>query len=394
MEGCLSRFLSSFYNYQDQATDAPYDFGYAGGLTCLSTIALGRKWIDRGSGIRPNLFTMLVAGSSDARKSTSIKNAQSVIEQVEEDRIGPDDFTPEGLVYYMRKRSKGSQGGIRNKLLIPIEEYGEVLARAGSYASGLTATLCKLYDGSDYERIRSGKRPVLVPKPRLSIFAACALGMFEKFGNSNDWATGFYPRFLFVTPRERPAKKPAAPPKPKAAFDDTVLRLKALRDQLKANPGPMPTTSAAETLQANFANTLPESDDPVIAAIRERYLNTVWKVAILYQIDEDPDQAIGAQSMTYAIWWMERCWQSFQLVYNATAGSEFTRVLRRVNQKIKDTGDDGITKRDLLRIFTMSSEKLLPILDILLKMGAVYTTRGPPGPRGGRPQEVLVAAKG
>jgi len=150
----MSQFLSAWEAYVSQATDASWDYIHAGGLTALSTIALGRRTIDRGSGVKPYIFVMITGPSSAKRKTTIVRHVVDLVNEVEPDRIGPNDFTPEYLVAYIRDRPGGKK--VNNRLLLPIKEFGTILAQQRSYAATLAPMMCDLYDGDDYRRGRVG----------------------------------------------------------------------------------------------------------------------------------------------------------------------------------------------------------------------------------------------
>lgn len=373
----MSRFLDAYEAFVRKATDTPLEFGHAAGLTCLSTIALGRRRIDRGNGIKPNLFLMLTAGSSKDRKSTNVQHAKKIITDVEGDRLGPEDFTAEGLVFYMRDRKSGKS---RTRLLLPIEEFGGTLAAASSYAANLSTIFCKLYDGESFERVRSGKRALKVLKPRLSVFGAVAYGMLEKYVDPQDWVTGFFARFLFIEPITRPLPYPAAPPFPQIEYDAARAALLDLRNELKANPGAMAVDPAADAIHRSYVTSFPDDfGDPVVAAQRERYLNTLWKLAMLYQIDEKPSADIGAVAMQKAIDFGQKTWDSFNRIYVATSGSPLTKKIRQVWKRIDAAGQEGINKRELMRRFHLMSDQMVNIVDTLLKMTVVRTAPGKGG---------------
>lgn len=382
----MSRFLAAYQTLFSKSTDAPREFGHAGALNCLSGIALGRRWIDRGGGIRPNLYMMLVAGSSSDRKSTSVRLSMNLLEAVAPERVGPDDFTAEGLLKYMRPR-KG-KGKTRNKLVLGIEEFGQTLAAKGSYAETLGATLCKLYDGSDFTRVRATSQMLTISKPRIGVFAAVAYGMLEQFADPREWATGFYSRFLFVTPLFWGPKYTTVPPTAKHEFDAARLALASLQDELKQAPGPMAVLPSAEQLHAQYAASFPNFDDnPIWAAQRERTLYSVWKLAMLYQIDDDPHAPISPYAMDSAITFARRSWRGFKKIHAATASDEFSRLANKISDRIRESGTEGFAKREILRSFNLTVGKLVPILDTLVKMGAVEIVNVVPT-GGGRPREV------
>jgi hypothetical protein len=384
----VSRFLGAYEAFIAKATDAPVEFGHAAGLACLSTVALGRRWIDRGQGIRPNLYLLLTADSSKDRKSTSVGHAVDLLRDVEEERLAPGDFTAEGLISYMRKRKTGSKA----KLLIAISEFGQYLAAAGTYGATTSATLCKLYDGESFERVRSGKKPLIIENPRVSMIGAVAYGMLEKYADPKEWITGFFARMMFVTPRTRPPRYDSPPPKPRFERDVARACLGDLRDELKRTGlKPLGVTAEADAVYSKWAKGfIQEMPDPAAMAARERLLNGVWKVAMLYQIDADPNESVSAEAMARACAFGQNCWASFLVVYGATAGDNFSRILRRAWQFISAAGPAGVSRREILRRFGANANVVLNALDVLQKMDAV-ALKNLPAPKGGRPSTVCVA---
>lgn len=367
----MSRFLAAYRTYMAKATDAPKSFVMAGGLACLSTISLSRRWLNKGNGVRPNVFLMLTADSSKNRKSFSVDTPVELLRDVEEDRVGPKDFTSEGLIFTMRKRAKGKS---RNKLVLPISEFGRYLAAAQSYAASTGAMLCDLYDGDDYERVRSGKRPLYVEKPRLSMLAAVAYGMLEKYADPKDWITGFFARIVWVMPEVDPDRVRYfnQPTKPTAERDLAKAALIDLREELKGSPGAMAVSAPADAMFDAFARPFAsqEVNDPVLEAQRERLLNTIWKFATLFQIDENPQHAIGPQAMQEAITFALQAWDSFQKIYAKTAASPFVKLANRVHRIVWDAGGQ-MPSREVYRSLHLSSEHLTRVLDMLVKMGVL-----------------------
>ncbi len=387
----MSRFLATYQAFVSKATDAPAEFGHAGGLACLSTIALGRRWIARGQdGIKPNIFLMLVAGSSRDRKSTSVKMATSLLRDVEHERVGPTNFTAEGLLVQMAKKNEKDEQ--RNKMLVPMSEFGEYLSSAATYGTTTASTLCALYDGEDYDRVRAGGAPIYIAKPRLSILAAVAYGMLEKYGDARDWNTGFFNRFLFVAPNpEIPRTRyDAEPVFPAAEADYARAALADLQRSLEETKGPMGISKAGEEIYRGFSKTIPaDSEDPVLSAQRERLLNAVWKLSMLYQVDLDPHMPISELAVTRACDFAQMSWAAFKLVYSKTAADDFSRLLRRVIEFVA-AHPEGTTRRVILHQFHLNAARLLPVLEFGLKMGAI---RSQVIPTATKPREVLTAGR-
>lgn len=316
---------------------------------------------------------MLVAGSGVARKSSSVKTAVNMLRDVEPDRVGPSDFTAEALLSFMAKKPDG--GEQRSKILIPMEEFGQYLSSAASYGTTTAATLCALYDGEDYERVRAGGANFYISNPRVSIIAAVAFGMMEKYADSRDWTTGFFNRFLFVIPERTRPRFDTIPPWPAQEADRARAALKDLAVELENTPGPMTISQEAESVFKKLVEVVPPvDDDPIAASARERLLNSVWKLAMLYQIDAMPGHLISAGATDKACAFAFNCWKAFRAVYAQTASTDLARLVKQVQSFIEAYGPTGVPKRNVYRKFHISAEKLNTVLDIAVKWGLIYST--------------------
>lgn len=370
----MSRFIGPYLDFFTKTTDAPIEFGLAGALSCISGIALNRRWIDRGaSGIRPSVYFMLTAGSSVARKSTAVDLAKDMLEAVEPERMGPEDFTAEALVDWMRG-SKGADGERkgRSTVYLPMPEYGQYLAVSGGYGGSVAATLCRLYDGGDFTRSRIGRGTVTIMQPRVTVLAACAYGMFERYMQQADWVTGLYARFLFVEPKAPRNHFEAPPATPKAEKDRARAALHELKRQLSASACAVSILPQAEALYKDFAKTINRTEDPVEAAHRERLLNAVWRIALLYQLDIDPELHIGPDAMDRACVFASGCWDSFKHVFNVASGDEFSRARMRIWRAVAAAGEKGVPKSTILRNYNLTGAKLVQIVDSLVKLGCIH----------------------
>ena len=232
----MSRFLAPYMQYVAQRTDAPVEFGAAAGLMCLSGITMGRRWLP--SGLHPNIYMLLVGPSSRDRKSTSISLAMDILEDVEPQRIGPNDFTSEGLVSRMRTTKDSDPEN--SKMVIAIPEFGTYLTGAKkNYMLGGSTLLCQLYDGDTVSRARA-KDTIIVKRPRVSLIGGCAHGMLEKYVEGVDWEGGFFARMLFILGKTKTHDFNTLPTKNDAARDVVRAALKDLSNELKAQQGAHP----------------------------------------------------------------------------------------------------------------------------------------------------------
>jgi len=375
--GGVSRFLSYFENAAVKATDAPQDFIDAAGLMCISTIALGRRWIPRGAdGLHPNLYMMLTAGSSVDRKTSCVRLVRKMIEQVDSIRVGMDDFSAESLVAHMRTNSNGKG---KNKLLLPIGEFGNFLSNTKTWGVTLSSTLCKIYDGETIMRKRSGLKATKVINPKVSMFAAVAYAFLEEHSRQNDWATGFYPRILWVTPENRRPQFPVEPVFPQQDFDLAVVQLTQLRQDLKARIGPMDLTPAAQAQFIAWNNLLQISgqDDPAdFDAIKSRLGPACLKLSLIYQLDDNPSIDIQVQAMDKAIALCDRLWKGAQNIYLVTSEDRWAKKARRIKELLRQAGSVGMQIREIYRAAHLKVSEAKPLLDALVVLKQIEPVTG------------------
>lgn len=365
----MSQFLAAFERYAVTVTDAPMDFLHAAGLACLSTVSLSRRWIERGTGIHPNIFLMLLAGSSADRKSTAVRLATELLERIEKNRVGPTDFSGEGLISNL-----ASRGDVKAKtrIILPISEFGNYLATASrQHGTTLSPTLCQIYDGESFSRSRSGKPIQRIRKPRVSMLGGVAFGMLAKYGDPTDWVTGFYARILWVMPSQRRPRLSIIPEPDRVAERLARESLADLRLQLKAAPRSLDIDPAALRTYDDFAASIPEDHtDPAPAATRERLMNAVWKLALIYQIDLDHNAPISRQAADSAIQFARRSWDSFKIAYAASSGSQLGRNANRIWAASGNAGS-FVPRRELYRKLHIAVDEFMPAAQVLITLGVV-----------------------
>lgn len=376
----MSRFLAPYRAYVSKITDASYEYAEAGGLALLSTIALGRRMVNRGSGIHPNIFMLLMANSSTDRKSTIVENAVELIRDVDESRLGPDDFTPEALLSVMRVHAVDKKGNVppsRNKMLLPISEFGMLLSQTKNYAATMAPTMCRIYDGASFERVRVGAGGSLrVRDPRVSMLGGCAFAMMREYQAEGDWGNGFYARTIFVIPKNRPPPFASQPIRLQADYDQIRMLLADLCADLNRpclSQGGMQITAGADKIYEQWiaAFVKPSENDIMRTAQFARLQTITYKIAMLYQIDIDPMADIGIQAMDAAIQFANRAWVAFEFVYMTVSGTNRSKQVSRVWQEISDAKENGLTRRGLLRNTHWTLDVVQPLADFLVDAGVV-----------------------
>lgn len=340
----MSRFIAPFRQFFLKATDAPFEYGEAAALMTLASIAVGRRELDYGSGIRPNLFMMLAGDSSVARKSTSVSLAKRLLKDVDDQRVGPRDYTTEGLLKWMAEKDPSTKK-TRNKVTLFGEEFGADLARMEAYAGTMATDFCALYDGESFEKVRAKSGVFRVERPRVNLFAACAYPLLKRYVRPRDWMGGFFMRFIFVAPTQLRTPYPIAPPFPYPEYSATTTALKVLRDDLKSSASSHSKLRLDQQAEAYFAQVMQHLQGAAIAIgpVPQTYLarfgTNILKLALLYQIDMDPFSWVSTlavqQAVTFA---MSVCWPSFSETYKQTAMGEFETLFHSVYQTMYESG--------------------------------------------------------
>lgn len=374
----MSRFIAPFRQFFLKATDASFEYGEATALMILASIATGRRELDYGRGVRPNLFMMLAGDSSVPRKTTCVNFAKQFVKDVDDQRVGPRDYTIEGLIKWMQQKDPATSK-TRNKVTLFAEEFGADLARMEAYASTMTADFCALYDGNTFEKARASSGVTRIERPRVNLFAACAYHMLAKFIRPRDWLSGYMMRFIFVAPTEMRPQEEIQPLFPHPEYQQAIVALKTLRDDLNTQHVVLQLDSAALAYyrqEMGRFNQHLKTLGPVQQTYQARFGVNVLKLALLYQLDVDPfsyvTQLAVHQAFTFAF---QTCWPSFIEAYNRTAMGEFESLFTSVHETIRVYGP--ITRLQLARHY-WGNELLDKVVSYMKTHQIVSTMKGPP----------------
>jgi hypothetical protein len=351
-----SHFVSPFMEWFLNSTDAPAVFGEASAMMTLSTVALGRRWFTSSSPLHPNLYMMIVGPSSKARKTTTIERSMALIQQIAPSRKGPTDYTSEALFKFMEEKDETTGKG-RTKLCLYGTEFAADLARSAAYRNTFRDDLTNLYDGFDIDKRRAGfGKSVYVASPRVSLFAAITYEGLSQHVTKLDWGTGFLQRFLYVAPtaqdwRETKANTPPEDPGRKEAallaLYEIVERIRFKGTDVSAYDGRMQFSPEAEeyykesyTLHRDWIVSGKRTERELPAEVyTERFWPCVKKLALLNQIDLDPDdRIISYEALSRAIRFASQCWQGYIKAYRETTLRDFSTLCELLLEDLQKSG--------------------------------------------------------
>lgn len=210
-------FIDRFVEWSDKRTNAARDYKQAAAFIILSTVFSDFGHINMNWGAEPlNLWFIISGGTTVDRKSTSKNQALKLLRKLE---YADEDGFDTGMTEYLYDFSSDfSVEGMADTLLqrphrsgvVTRDEFQGMLAEINSknYKSGMKETLTDWYGGRVSTRIRSGKAMSKSGVPfALSFYA---IGIDEQIVEqltTDDFASGFLPRFLWVDPTDSIARK-------------------------------------------------------------------------------------------------------------------------------------------------------------------------------------------
>lgn len=185
---------------------APRQFHYAGALAILSSMFAKYAFLPINVQKMPlNLYFLVLGRTTQSRKSTSLRLAESIMRDVSagvgkgaDEFIAPEDSTGEALSAYLRTKPK--QSG-----LFAIDEVQDFFAHAaqrGSYMSSMMPFLTKSYDGyipAVARKDKGGKVAYQTATPYyMTFYGTGILDQSAKHLTSERVESGFTPRCLVV----------------------------------------------------------------------------------------------------------------------------------------------------------------------------------------------------
>ena len=184
-------WLDTYIEYASEITDAPTIFHKYTGLSIAASALEDKVYFKFGDQLmRPNMWICLVAGSSVARKSTSLHIGRGIYKAATNKTTYPDEFSQESLVERFAAQPCGT--------MVASEFINLVSCIKRGYNEGCMGFLADLYDCPTdyYKSLKSGDH--YINSPAINILAATTVEWFLDRLTPDDWAGGFVPRFLLI----------------------------------------------------------------------------------------------------------------------------------------------------------------------------------------------------
>jgi len=200
--------IEEYIEWASTLGDAAWQYHQVGAFVILSALLSGNVRLPTSYGIViPNLWFMILADTTLTRKTTAMDIAMDMIIEIDSDAVLATDGSVEGLFSSLSARPGRPSIFLRDEFSGLLEQMTKK-----DYYAGMAETFTKLYDGKYQKRVL--RREVIeVRDPVLILFAGGIKTRIMELLRYDHVASGFIPRFLFVSAESDITKlRPLGPP--------------------------------------------------------------------------------------------------------------------------------------------------------------------------------------
>jgi hypothetical protein len=368
--------------------DAAWQYHQAGAFVILSSLLAGNVRLPTSFGtVTPNLWFMILADTTLTRKTTAMDVAMDLVADIDSDAVLATDGSIEGLFTSLSMRPGRPSVFLRDEFSGLLESITKK-----DYYAGMAETLTKLYDGKFQKRVLR-KDVIEVRDPVLIMFAGGIKERVLSLLNYEHVASGFLPRFIFVTAESDLTRlRPLGPPteatlEGRDRLVDKFTRLAEHYKQVTTVHLDGRTIEAARSFKATLTpdawmryNKL-ESDllqsgmkgfnADVLTPCFDRLAKSGLKVAVLCAACRAPsdDIVVGVQDIIKAFWYVEQ-WREHTLnVLNNIGRTTAERQIELVRGAISK--HEGITRSELMQKYHLTARDADTIFTTLDQRGQI-----------------------
>ena len=419
IEAPLPDWLAQYMDWAGTTgNQTPMIFHQAAGLWLLAT-AVGRRLYGEapwGVKIYPNLYLMLVAGTTFYRKSTAYKLAEQVARQAIPHMLMPTPGSPERfqealagrmpsnfdkLAREQQERLTKAQPFAAQRGLLKDEVaglFGAINKR--DYMVGMKDLLMELYDCPDYFDKDTQTGLNIVENAALSILGVTTPASLSCAVSTGDWDNGLLIRFALLSPEPNYTERPAAKQYrsvPQSLVDD----LKALHDRLPSPQQSETGMKAPGSLRLNvqcwqqvqgYGDWLRRMCDPGQDTELDDWLKGVYgrmhvqafKLASLFAAldwlktdDEVPTVTVEHWQAGQALaeGWRQSAHRLLEQLDRSSEAVQEKRHQDRLLMAVRQSGANGVAMRDLYRKLNLSAKQARQLAQDLIRAGLIEERR-------------------
>lgn len=384
-------FIERYMEWAGKKTDAPRQYHQAGAFIILSALMSNSVHLPTShSKIYPNLWFMILAGTTVTRKSTAMRIAFELLREIDSDAEMATDGSPEGILVGLRDRP--GQSSIFHK-----DEFTGLLDAIAhkEYMAGFGEQLTKLYDGDDIKRLLR-KEVIHVKDPRFIIFAGGIKEKTQMLLTEEHIMSGFIPRFVFITAEGDPANiRPTGPPVPLQDLDERELLVNELIEMHAHYSSPTPVMQGGKmigTVPTQFAATMtPQAwarynvfEDQMrqtafsmgrahLIPVHERLATSVLKAAMLLAASRKREEGLVIEEIDilHAIYFGQRWREYASEIVNGIGKTFDERLIDQIMNYVRKN-ESGASRAELMTLFSLDVKRADLIFGTMIQRNMVY----------------------
>lgn len=396
-------FIDRYTAWGATATDAPVQYHTVNAVSMLSTVMSPYLTLETSYGdIKPNVWTMILAGTTVTRKSTTMDMALKMLHEVHPDFLMGTDGSPEGIMSELATRDGKISLFHRDEITGWIDS---TIRR--DYLAGMLETFTRLYDGKAEKRILR-KESCEVNDPNLVIMSGGIKTKMQEIITMDHIRSGFLPRFIMVHGATKMEDvRPIGPP-PKNRHDfvgrdprevvveelyhictqylpkqktEEKVEIAGVVKLIKTKPQKTIMTATPEAWeriqQLKFdGGVLGErSTNPdIYIPLFDRLTNTIIKVAMLLCGAESRSEITFTdvvKAISYSDRWLISIVDFAESLERMPDMDKYEKKIDKILKRLKHAGKDGIDRADLMRSYHIRSRDIEDIEKTLVARGQI-----------------------
>lgn len=384
-------FIERYMKWAGTITDAPKQYHQAGAFMILSALLSGNIRLPTSFGVvRPNLWFMILAGSTLTRKSTSMRIAMSLLNEIDDRTEMATDGSMEGILVGLRDRSNVPSIFLRDEFTGLLDAIAHK-----DYMAGFAESLTKLYDGDNIKRLLR-KETIEITSPIFLIYAAGIKDKTQMLLNEEHIMSGFIPRFVFITGDVRLEDiHPTGPPR-NVDFVARELLITELRDLYETYVAPkamikngrtvgaMPVTYDAvlteeawlrfNLFERVMIDTAQSTGLGYLMPVYDRLCTSTLKAALLIAASRQRAKTtveVTKDDILHAIYYATQWRKYASEIVNGIGKSSDERLIDRIYTTIRDSRM-GVSRAELMTMYRLDVKRADMLFTTMTQRNMIY----------------------
>lgn len=385
-------FIERYMGWAKELTDAPVQYHQAGAFVILSSLLSGNVYLttshDR---VYPNLWFMILAGTTLTRKSTAMRIAMNTLRDVDNRPEMATDGSIEGILAALRDRPGQPSIFLKDEFTGLLEAIAHK-----DYMAGFAEQLTKLYDGDNIKRLLR-KEVIEINDPRFIVFAGGIKDKTQELLTEEQVMSGFIPRFIFISADSNIENiRPTRPPEIETNTEARELLKNELMDLFNhyCTPSPvykdgkligsMPAQHEAgmtvdawrrfNQFEKQMMETAASTGLDYLMPVYVRLSVSTLKAAILLAASRRRDDILMIEEIDilHAIYYCQRWREYASEIVNGVGKTYDERLIDRIQRYITNN-PVGVTRAELMSVFHLDMKRADMLFGTMLQRNMIYS---------------------